>query len=109
MYCRLALALTLFASTACFAQGRRTIPPGVRQADKAEQDFERNTEPPLEKRPSTDFAKVRQDAAELATLSDSIPRDIDQVSKGLLSKDLDQKLKRIEKLAKQLRSQVNYH
>ena len=34
------------------------------------------------------------------------PRQIDQVTKGQLPKDLSENLKRIEKLAKQLRSQI---
>ena len=34
------------------------------------------------------------------------PRQIDQVTKGQLPKDLSDNLKRIEKLAKQLRSQI---
>ena len=103
----LLLLALLLASTASLAQ--RPIPPGGQQADKAEQDFEKGTIPPAEKRVTVDFTKAHQDADELATLSNSIPADIDQVSKGLLSKDLDQKLKRIEKLAKQLRSQVSAH
>ena len=108
MHGRLLLALTLIASTTCWPQGRRPVPAGVRQADKAEQEFERNTVPPPQPQsPTTNFAKVGQDATELATLSNSIPSDIDQLSKGFLSKDLDQKLRRIEKLAKRLRSRVS--
>ena len=45
---------------------------------------------------SADWAKLRQDADELASLAKSIPPAIDQTTKGLLPEDLDQKLKRIE-------------
>jgi len=53
-----------------------------------------------------DLVKLRKDAAELATLAQAIPSDIDQTEKGTLPKDLPERLKRIEKLAKHLRSQV---
>jgi len=52
--------------------------------------------------------KLKQDADQLATLAQLIPSDVDQTTKGILPKDLDQRLKRIEKLAKQLRSQISH-
>jgi len=58
--------------------------------------------------PSGDAAKLKQNASELAALAQSIPPDVDQTAKGILPKELDQKLKRIEKLAKQLRSQISH-
>jgi hypothetical protein len=51
--------------------------------------------------------KLKHDAEELAALAESVPSDVDQTTKGLLPKDLREKLKRIEKLAKQLRSQLS--
>lgn len=53
-----------------------------------------------------DPARVRNRADELAKLASGIPSDIDQVGKGLLPKDLNDKLKRIEKLSKQLRREL---
>jgi hypothetical protein len=53
-----------------------------------------------------DPARVRNRADELAKLASGIPSDIDQVGKGLLPKDLNDKLKRIEKLSKQLRQEL---
>jgi hypothetical protein len=53
-----------------------------------------------------DPAQVRNQADELAKLATGIPSDIDQVGKGLLPKELNQKLKRIEKLSKQLRQEL---
>jgi len=60
---------------------------------------------PLQK---ADLVKLRSDADELATLAQSIPPDVDQTSRGLLPKDLEQRLKKIEKLAKQLRSRISH-
>lgn len=53
-----------------------------------------------------DLAKIKKDADELAKLAGSIPPDVDQVAKGLLPKDLKEKLKRIEKVSKRLRSEL---
>ena len=96
----------LLLLTSGAAWGQRPIPPGIRQADKAQEDAQRNIPPPLYQRSPTNLAKLRKDAAELATLAQAIPADIDQTEKGILPKNLAEKLKRIEKLAKQLRSQV---
>jgi hypothetical protein len=46
------------------------------------------------------------DAQELAELSASIPADVKLVNRGLLPKDLVEKLKRVEKLSKHLRSEL---
>lgn len=63
---------------------------------------------PLQHLQGADLAKLRSDADELATLAQSIPPDVDQTSRGLLPKDLEQRLKKIEKLAKQLRSRISH-
>ena len=52
------------------------------------------------------MVKLRHDANELASLAQSIPQDVNQTAKGILPGDLNAKLKKIEKLAKQLRSQL---
>jgi hypothetical protein len=96
----------LFSASSAFAQ--RTGPIGQRQADRAENQFDKSVPPPAHQRQNIDVAKLRQDADELANLAQSIPPAVDQTTKGLLPKDLDQKLKRIEKLAKQLRSQIDH-
>jgi len=46
------------------------------------------------------------DAQELAELSASIPADVKLVNRGLLPKDLVEKLKRVENLSKHLRSEL---
>lgn len=95
----------LFCALGLFAQSR-PIPPGIRQADQTDMQSQKDMPPPLNQRATVDPAKLRQDADELAALAQSIPPEVDQTTKGVLPKDLSAKLKRIEKLAKQLRSQV---
>ena len=99
------LGMALCAPT-LFAQGR-PIPPGVRQADQAEAQSQKNMPPPLNQRTTVDPAKLKQSADELAALARSVPSEIEQITKGVLPKDLSDRLKRIEKLAKQLRSQIS--
>jgi hypothetical protein len=53
-----------------------------------------------------DPVQVKNQADELAKLASSIPADINQVGKGLLPKELSEKLKRIEKLSKRLRQEL---
>jgi hypothetical protein len=53
-----------------------------------------------------DTAQVQRDARELAQLSATLPADLDQVNRGLLPKDIVEKLKHIEKLSKRLRNEL---
>jgi hypothetical protein len=79
-------------------------PPGLREAEK-----QRNKplEPPVEaKRKPPEPAQLKQEADELAQLSSGIPADIGLVGQGQLPKDLGDRLKRIEKLAKHLRTEI---
>ena len=54
----------------------------------------------------TDMAKLQREAGELAELSASVPGDLQRVDQGLLPKDLMEKLKRVEKLSRHLRSEL---
>ena len=61
--------------------------------------------------PAATYAKpdpklMLQQANDLKQLSDAIPGDVENLSKGLISKDLGERLKKIEKLAKKLRDEV---
>ncbi|HYM77350.1 MAG TPA: hypothetical protein VE377_15350 [Candidatus Dormibacteraeota bacterium] len=58
------------------------------------------------KKPPVDMVKLQHDAQELADLSASIPADVNLANRGLLSKDVIDKLKRVEKLSRQLRNQL---
>jgi len=53
-----------------------------------------------------DFAQLQKEADDLARTAQTIPDDMAALRKGTLPKDFVEKLKRIEKLSKRLRSQV---
>jgi hypothetical protein len=54
-----------------------------------------------------DLIEVQRDAAELARTAQSIPTDVESIKKGMLPKDVLQKLKQIERLSRRLRSELN--
>jgi len=58
------------------------------------------------KRRHVDGEHLLREANELANLADDIPSSVQQANKGLLPKDLNERLKRIEKLSKQLRREL---
>jgi hypothetical protein len=98
------LSLFLLAA-ATFAQEAKRVPKGIREADKAEEKFEKSIPPPqvsVHRNPR----QLQQDANELARLAESIPPDVEQVSRGILAKDLNERLKKIEKLSKRLRNDL---
>ena len=57
-------------------------------------------------KPKIDVVQAKRDADELAKLADQIPPGVEAANKGVLSKDLNDRLKRIEKLSKQLRREL---
>jgi hypothetical protein len=68
-----------------------------------EQKIERvMTAPKLDARAAR-LQATHHDAEELSALSASVQSDLQQLRKGLLAKDLDEKLKKMEKLSKKLR------
>jgi len=54
-----------------------------------------------------DLVKLQQEADDLARTAQSVPTDVASVRQGTLPKDIIEKLKRIEKLSKRLRSELN--
>jgi hypothetical protein len=102
----LLFALLLSASLAWAQGAARNGNTGQRQADRAEDQFEKTVPPPTRQQSSVDFAKVKNDADELVILSQSIHSGIDDVGKGMLPKDLIDKLKQMEKLSKRLRNEL---
>ena len=99
----LAFCVTLSLSRE-YGQGH-PIPPGVREADK---QTNAPIEPPAKfKQQRTNPATLEQEAKELAKLSAAVPPQINQVNQGQIPKDLADQLKRIEKLAKHLRSEIS--
>ena len=85
---------------------QRSGPTGQRQADHAEDQFQKSVPPPAHLQSSMDFAKLKSDADEMIVLSQSIHSGVDNVAKGMLPKDLIDKLKQMEKLSKRLRSEL---
>ena len=49
---------------------------------------------------------IHEDAEHLSALSISLQSDLQQLQKGILTKDLAENLKKIEKLSKKLRQEV---
>ncbi len=91
-------------NAAGIARQGRPVPPGVREAEKKEDILK---EPPVvAKRKPPDAAQLKQEADELAKLSATIPDQIGLIGQGQLPKDLAERLKRIEKVAKQLRTEI---
>jgi len=95
----------VFLLTCALAQQTKQVPKGIREADKASQRSESSIPPPqnsFRRNPQ----QLQQDAAELAKLADSIPPQVEQVRRGLLPRDLNERLKKIEKLSKRLRNEL---
>jgi hypothetical protein len=102
----ISLPFVLLAASLILAQAK-PIPPGVRQADQAEAQTEKNVPPPMAQRAHLDLARLGQEADELAGIAQTIPPDVASIQQGKLPKDVIEKLKQIEKLCKRLRSQIN--
>jgi hypothetical protein len=100
-----AFAIVLLTSPSANAQGSKQVPPGYTAATKHGEIAPEPLPPPAPRR--TDPVKLQRDAQTLAELANSVPSDIAQLNQGLLSKELLEKLRRIEKLSKQLRSELN--
>lgn len=83
------------------------VAPGYGEADRQEQRLDQETAPRMQPAARPSFAEMHHNAEELASLARTIPPDIDLTAKGLLAKDLKSRLKKIEKLAKELRSELS--
>jgi hypothetical protein len=101
-----ALLLMLLISASPTSAQARPRAPGVRQADQAAAQAERNIPPPITQHVAIHLVEIGQEANELSRIAPTIPPDIDSVKKGVLPKDIVERLKRIEKLAKHLRSEL---
>jgi hypothetical protein len=104
----LSLALSLcgflmVGSLACAAQGRKFPTP----PEPADRTFNRQKAQESAPRPRVDFVEMQRESRELSDLAHTVPTDMENVTRGLMPKDLIEKLKRIEKLSKHLRSEVS--
>lgn len=80
---------------------RYPVPPQPRATVPDEHQPEQKPSPP-----KMNLTEMERESKELSQLAATIPGDVDLLKKGLLPKDVVVKLKRIEKLSKQLRGQV---
>lgn len=103
----LTLSVLLSLGVPCGAQSSRPLPPGLRHAQELEAMNKTSFPPAGTPRSLVDAKALQRDADELADLAASVPGGVKNVNKGLLAKDLLQKLKQIEKLSKHLRSELN--
>jgi hypothetical protein len=103
--CTAVLTLSLI-SECSRAQQDRPFSPGIRDAHQVDLQAERNIPAPLVARAKVNPAAVQQDANELADIAQSLPALVNQTTRGILSTDLNKKLKRIEKLSKRLRGEL---
>lgn len=99
----LCAASLLLGSVLLYSQ--HPVPPGLRRAENMTQPAD--AVPPLSPQTRrTDPAQLKREADELAALAQTVPAGVDQVNRGVLPKDFQEKLKRIEKLSKLLRTQI---
>lgn len=70
------------------------------------EDFEDDPNGAKPQRKAMNTAQAEKDAQELAALAAKIQGDVDQLSKHVLPKDLDQELKQVQKVAKHLRGEI---
>lgn len=78
----------------------------MRHAQELEEQNESDAPSPA--RRSVNRVALQNQANQLADLAASMPQAVQNANKGLLDKDLVQRLKQIEKLAKQLRTQLDH-
>jgi hypothetical protein len=79
-------------------------PVGRVEAAKHQLQFD---PPPAPQPQKLSLAAVRSEADELSKLAQSLPQDIEEIAAGKMPKDTAEKLKRIEKISKHLRGQLN--
>jgi len=96
----------------CIPASGQSVPPGA-PIPRSASDFPvmtgpsaRSTSSPVP-RSQVDPIELQLEAREIPELSKSLQPDIEHVNHGLLPKDTIQKLKKIEKISRQLRSQVS--
>jgi hypothetical protein len=110
----LRILLLLFATTAIpatFTEALwqipgRPIPPGQTAANNATRQAEKVEPPAPPPAKTVTAAQVLQQADELVSLAQQVRIETQHATEGVLDKDLKDKLKRIEKLSKNLRGEL---
>jgi hypothetical protein len=85
----------------------RPVPPGQSAANQATRQAEQ-VEAPAPVPQKVTPAEVLQQANELLSLAQQVHADAERATQGLVSKDLKDKLKRIEKLSRRLREELGW-
>jgi recombinational DNA repair protein (RecF pathway) len=101
----LAIVAMMCLPRSIWSQTGTPIPPGHTAANRATRQAE-NVEPPAPPDKNVTAAQVLQQADNLVALAQQVRADAEHATQGLLAKDLKDKLKRIEKLSKQLREEL---
>jgi hypothetical protein len=81
---------------------RMSPPPASMDPDNAKQQPDTPTLPR-----HLDLTQLQREADDLARTAQTIPSDLANVRRGMMPKDVLQKLKQIEKLSKHLRTELN--
>lgn len=98
----LSAVLLLFATPVAAPQYTHHFPTPPEPADP-----QTDKEPPPTLTKRIDMEQVQREADDLARTAQSIPSDVANIRKGMLPKDVVEKLKQIEKLSKHLRGELN--
>jgi hypothetical protein len=93
-------------ATISTAQNSKPVPPGMLHTHELESLNAHVSPPPI--RRSVNPVALHNQAHQLADLASSMPQSVDNANKGVLERDLIERLKRIERLAKQLRRQLDH-
>lgn len=101
----LTLLVVVSLGLLCLAQNPHAN-PGMRHAQELESQNERGFPPQTTSRPALKVAELQGEAGQLADLAASVPAGVEHAGRGMIEKDLLQKLKRIEKLSKHLRNEL---
>ena len=104
----LVVCIFLFLGSSAFGQGSRPVPAGMRQAQEVEMQNEKVLTPAKPARVEIKPEQLREEADELVNLAAWVRTGVNNTNKGLLDKDLLQKLKQLEKLSKHLRDELNH-
>jgi hypothetical protein len=101
------LLVLFFVTASALPQRARTpVPVGVREGEKA---MQQPLEPPFlsPRLNHTTPVELKQQALDLSQLAAGVPSEIEVVNRGELPKELPANLKKIEKLAKKIRSEIS--
>ena len=104
---RLAVLLVLFTVSSFCQQPSPQTRVQYRIAEKSQWHDELNTgAAPIDQTAAARLQAIHRDADELSTLNAAVQADLLQFHKGLLDKDMHDHLKKLEKLSKKLRHDI---